>query len=70
MNEERHKILDMLSQGKISVDDAERLLQALGQGEPRPSKAIIDDFLQHPLQAQDNRIQVGSHKLLPLLKAD
>ena len=29
MNEERKKILDMLSEGKISVDDAEKLMVAI-----------------------------------------
>ena len=31
MNEERRKILDMLAQGKISVDEAEKLLAAVGE---------------------------------------
>ena len=30
MNEERRKILDMLAQGKITVDEAEKLLAAVG----------------------------------------
>jgi hypothetical protein len=29
MNEEKRKVLEMLSDGKIGVDDAERLLQAV-----------------------------------------
>jgi len=33
MNEERRKILEMLKEGKISVDDAERLIAALGEPE-------------------------------------
>ncbi|MDD8025137.1 MAG: hypothetical protein PHI34_01395 [Acidobacteriota bacterium] len=31
MNEERRKILDMLAQGKITVDEAEKLLAAIGE---------------------------------------
>jgi hypothetical protein len=31
MNEEKRKVLEMLSQGKISVDEAEKLLAALGE---------------------------------------
>ncbi len=31
MSEERRKILEMLSKGKISVDEAEKLLKALGE---------------------------------------
>jgi len=33
MNEERRKILEMLAQGKISVDEAEKLLAAISQPE-------------------------------------
>lgn len=32
MSEERKKILNMLAEGKISVDEAERLLEAVGEG--------------------------------------
>lgn len=32
MSEERRRILEMLAQGKVSVDEAERLMQAMGQG--------------------------------------
>lgn len=44
MSEERKKILEMLSNGKISVNEAEQLLQAVGEREessaqdPLPSK--------------------------------
>ena len=31
MNEERRKILDMLAQGKITVEEAEKLLAAVGE---------------------------------------
>ena len=34
MNEERRKILDMLSQGKITVEEAEKLLSAVGADVP------------------------------------
>ena len=33
MSEDQRKILDMLSEGKISVDEAEKLLEALKQGD-------------------------------------
>lgn len=33
MGDERRKILDMLSKGKISVDEAERLLKAIGESD-------------------------------------
>ncbi|MBT4609893.1 MAG: hypothetical protein HOC05_07630, partial [Gemmatimonadetes bacterium] len=32
MSEDRKKVLEMLSEGKINVEEAERLLQALGEG--------------------------------------
>jgi hypothetical protein len=37
MNEERHRILDMLAAGKVSVADAEKLLAALGDPSGAPS---------------------------------
>lgn len=38
MKEERRKILDMLAEGKISVDEAERLLSAVSSDEPEQEK--------------------------------
>lgn len=37
MSDERKKVLEMLSDGKISVDDAERLLAALGEQTQEPA---------------------------------
>ena len=34
MNEERRKILDMLAQGKITVDEADKLLATIGETGP------------------------------------
>src|SRR5215472_3369643 len=39
MNEHRRKILDMLAEGKISADEAERLLAALDKNPPAVSTA-------------------------------
>ena len=36
MNEERRKILEMLGQGKITVDEAEKLLAAVGESGSEP----------------------------------
>lgn len=36
MNEERRKILDLLAQGKITVDEAEKLLAAVGEPSLEP----------------------------------
>ena len=41
MNEDRRKILDMLAQGQIGVDDAEKLLAALGAPETPSSDAPV-----------------------------
>jgi len=37
MNEQRKAILDMLAEGTVTVDEAERLLAAIEPGEPAPS---------------------------------
>jgi hypothetical protein len=39
MNEERRRILDLLAQGKISVSEAEQLLEAVHAGEPPSTEA-------------------------------
>ena len=39
MNEERRKILDMLAQGKITVEEADKLLAAVGETETGPAAA-------------------------------
>nr|MBN2278726.1 hypothetical protein [candidate division Zixibacteria bacterium] len=35
MSEERRQILNLLAQGKINADEAERLIEALGEGETK-----------------------------------
>lgn len=42
MNEERRKILEMLSQGKINVEDAEKLLTALANSGSSPSEEAVN----------------------------
>jgi hypothetical protein len=37
MNADRRSVLDMLAEGKINAEEAERLLAALDRGEPPPS---------------------------------
>jgi Asp-tRNA(Asn)/Glu-tRNA(Gln) amidotransferase B subunit len=39
MNEQRRQILEMLSEGKITADEAERLIAALEQEQPEPASA-------------------------------
>lgn len=41
MSEDRRRILSMLAEGRISVDDAERLLAALGSPSPRPGEPAV-----------------------------
>jgi hypothetical protein len=38
MNDDRRSILQMLAQGKITADEAERLLSALDRAEPTPAR--------------------------------
>ncbi|WP_328474215.1 hypothetical protein OHA21_14590 [Actinoplanes sp. NBC_00393] len=40
MNEQRRQILEMLADGKITADEAERLIDALGQEVPEPPPAV------------------------------
>jgi hypothetical protein len=39
MNADRRSILDMLAEGKINAEEAERLLSAMDRGEPSPAAA-------------------------------
>lgn len=50
MKEERKKVLEMLSEGKISADEAERLLQALESktAEASPQTALTDTLNNLP----------------------
>ena len=40
MSEDQRKILDMLSDGKLTVDEAEKLLDALKQGDPGQTEGL------------------------------
>lgn len=48
MSEERRKILEMLNEGKVDVDEAERLLSALGEvgAEDRPLVKGVPKYLR------------------------
>ena len=41
MNDDRRSILQMLAQGKITADEAERLLTALDRSEPAPPRPVV-----------------------------
>jgi len=60
MNESRRKILDMLAQGQISADEAERLFAAL-EKEPAPPSSSASDS---PPRAKPKylRVQVEEQK--------
>jgi hypothetical protein len=63
MNEERKKILDMLAEGKISSDDAERLLDKLGDGESGKSgthESSASDTGDRPSKLKYLRVFVDS----------
>ena len=55
MNEHRRRILDMLAEGKITVDEAERLITALEtpSGSVAPSKAASPRYLRVMVDADD-----------------
>ena len=70
MSEQKKKILGMLAEGKISVDDAERLLAAVERGEnDRPSEAAnstgderrAPKFLCVKVNAKDGKAVPGKH---------
>jgi hypothetical protein len=41
MNEQRRQILEMLAEGKITADEAERLIDALEREQPGSSAAVV-----------------------------
>jgi len=67
MSEERRRILDMLSEGKITADEAEKLLVAIEEpSSPEPSSAVAESgetaapkYLRVVVEAQDgDRVNV------------
>jgi hypothetical protein len=44
MNDSRRQILQMLADGKINADEAERLLAALEESGPKPEKAAAGSY--------------------------
>jgi hypothetical protein len=76
MNEERRQILEMLSTGKITTDEAERLLAALDQGKQPAAAAGADSarpkFLRvmvEDLSDKDRKTQVNVRVPMQLLRA-
>lgn len=69
MSEDRRKILEMLAEGKINVDEAEKLLSAISQptGEPeqseRPEKKTLPKYLKvvvepGPQSEEDEKVNI------------
>jgi hypothetical protein len=74
MSEERRKILDMLAQGKIDVDEAERLLQAVGEkhkpeAKTAPTAAVPGEpkYLKVKVEPKDGRSKDRVNITVPLL---
>lgn len=60
MNEQRRQVLEMLSQGKISADEAERLISALEQPAGRPSDSDSNPVAKN--RPKYLRVQVDSEE--------
>jgi len=76
MNEERKRILDMLSEGKITVEDAERLLSAIsGEKENSSGSTAKSASLKYlrvmvePGPASDHHDRVNIRVPLKLIRA-
>lgn len=61
LKEERMRILEMLKEGIISVDDAEKLLNAVDGGETLPTKKLSFKMLKIEIDSEDGdevRLQI------------
>jgi hypothetical protein len=73
MNEERTKVLEMLRDGKIGVEDAERLLSALSAGDearaPKPGAAKYLRVQVEPGPGSENKDRVNIRVPMKLIRA-
>ncbi|UCD63145.1 MAG: hypothetical protein JSW34_10365 [Candidatus Zixiibacteriota bacterium] len=73
MSEQRRKILQMLAEGKIDADEAERLLAALGSGTATEDAGASSDIVRKPkflhILVQDGRDNVDIKVPIMLVKA-
>jgi hypothetical protein len=60
MKEERKQILDMLAQGKITADDAERLLDRLASGDAGDTSTTTSAAGDRPTKLKYLRVYVDS----------
>ena len=68
MNEEKLRILKMLEQGKVSAEEASRLMEALDRTDARPTENEIKRKWLHIRVAKDGRDTVNMRVPLALLK--
>ncbi|HYS56188.1 MAG TPA: hypothetical protein VER58_20710 [Thermoanaerobaculia bacterium] len=68
MNEERRKILEMLAQGQINADEAERLLAALEKGQPAEASQRKPKYLRLIVESEDDT-KVNVRAPMQLLRA-
>ena len=68
MNEERRKILEMLAQGQINADEAERLLAALERGQPAETAQRKPKYLRLIVESDDDT-KVNVRAPMQLLRA-
>ena len=61
MSQERRKIIEMLAEGKITPDDAERLLDKLGQTTDRDSPAGGSEVTERPKIGTPKYLRVVVH---------
>jgi len=68
MNEERRKILEMLAEGKINADEAERLLAALEKGQSGETAQRKPKYLHLIVESEDDT-KVNVRAPMQLLRA-
>jgi hypothetical protein len=60
MNEERRQVLNMLAEGKISAEEAERLLDKIGSAESAPNLLSPPGSTERPAKPKYLRVHVDS----------
>jgi len=68
MNDEKLRILKMLEDGKVSADEAARLMEALDKSESRPTESDIRKKWLHIRVQEEGRDKVNMRVPLALLK--
>lgn len=62
MNDDRRSILEMLATGRITADEADRLLSALDKRSGGPGAAPATGYLSNEVKAKYLRIQVDTNE--------